>query len=101
MGGDTRTLEWIRALLKEHRTTLGAGNAADGSIETLRSICDRASHSLKRLLRLKGKLEMLDQSAAPADGGADTHLVVWDEKAEARRPMDIDDEDDEDDSGSS
>jgi hypothetical protein len=94
--GDTRTLEWVGALLKEHRTTIGASKDGEGSIETLRSVCDRASHSLKRLLRLRGKLALLEQSSADNDAG-ETRLVTWDEKEEAMAPMDIDDDDEDED----
>jgi hypothetical protein len=87
--GDARTLEWVKALLKEHRTTIGASNEGEGTIDVLRSICDRATHSLKRLVRLRGKLDLLE-TAGPVRS-AETRLVTWDER-EASGPMDIDEE---------
>ncbi len=55
----------------------------------LRSVCDRATHSLKRLVRLRGKLDLLE-TAGPVRS-AETRLMTWDER-EASGPMDIDDE---------
>jgi len=79
--GDTRTLEWIKALLKEHRTTIGATPDGDGSLEMLKTICDRATHSMKRLLRLRGKLELLETSGPTRS--VETKLVTWDEREAA------------------
>ena len=91
--GDTRTLEWVRGVLKEHRTSIGQDS--QGSIETLRSICDRSSHSLKRLLRLKGKLEMLEARKKDNEDDDKLQMLVWDEREEDRAPMDIDDDDED------
>ncbi len=79
--GDVRTLEWIKALLKEHRTTIGATTDGDGSLEMLKTICDRATHSMKRLLRLRGKLELLETSGPTRS--VETKLVTWDEREAA------------------
>ncbi len=87
--GDARTLEWVKALLKEHRSTIGTSAEGEGAVDMLRSICDRATHSLKRLLRLRGKLDLLE-TAGPVRS-AETRLVTWDER-EASGPMDIDEE---------
>jgi hypothetical protein len=89
--GDLRYLEWIRALLREHRNSL---QGADAALETLRSVSDRAAHSLQRLLRLKGKLELLEQSSSgPSTGAASKGLLIWDEKKEGDAvPMDLESE---------
>ena len=97
---DVRYLEWVRALLQEHRNAL---SNEESSLEALRAVSDRAAHSLKRLLKLKGKLELLEYSsvekASSSSSSRRAAMTVWDEREheDGVGPMDIE----SDDSGSS
>lgn len=91
--GDTGALSWINALLRRHRATLQADRAGtQSSLESLRALADQRSASLKRLLRLRGKLELLGGAATRTGSGPEA-LPQWREGA---GPMLVSSDDDGD-----